>query len=60
VRINPIPFVLTPGILGVGFVVGGTSGAAAALGGWAATLVVATSIVVIRRLSRRDADGHEP
>jgi len=55
VRINPVPFVLAPGIIGIGFALAGAAGAATAAGGWAAVVAVATAIAAIsHRRSRID------
>jgi len=52
VRINPVPFVLAPGIGLTGFVFGGLAGAGCALLGWTVAVAVATTCVVLRRALR--------
>ena len=52
-NINLIPFVLAPGIAGLGYVIGGVVGAGAAVSGWIVTVAAATTYVLLRRVLRR-------
>ena len=49
-RLNLLPFVLAPGLGGIGYLVGGGTGVAVALGGWAAVVSAATLIVISRHV----------
>jgi hypothetical protein len=60
IRLNPIPWILAPGIGLAGWLLGGASGAAQALGGWAAVVTAATAWVVVRRRWRPDDPDRAP
>lgn len=49
IRLNPIPWLFSPGVAFAGWLVGDAQGAAHALAGWAAIVGVATAWVVVRR-----------
>jgi hypothetical protein len=49
IRLNPIPWLLAPGIALGGYFVEGADGAAAALIGWATIVGAATLWVIVRR-----------
>jgi hypothetical protein len=56
-RLNALPFVLAPGLAAWGYILGGGTGAAVAMGGWAATVATATLIAVAREARRRRREG---
>jgi len=57
-KLNVLPFVLSPGVAAWGYILGGGTGTMLAIGFWAVTVSTATLIVIAREARRRRRGSH--